>query len=93
MGDDLETSPVVSRELMALPDAPPCVTRTDPPFDLSTLVADSRDLAAHELQRTIVDAAASFSGGELEDDLTLVVVCVAEASEHEASEKELAVVV
>jgi serine phosphatase RsbU (regulator of sigma subunit) len=43
---------------------------------IEELVADSRDLAAHELQRTIVDAAASFSGGELEDDLTLVVVCV-----------------
>lgn len=44
---------------------------------IAELVADSRDLAAHELQRTIVDAASSFSGGELEDDLTLVVVRVA----------------
>ena len=55
---------------------------------IEELVADSRDLAAHELQRTIVDAAASFSGGELEDDLTLVVVCV-----DEVMENELAVVV
>jgi hypothetical protein len=44
---------------------------------IEELVADSRDLSAHELQRTIVDAASSFSGGELEDDLTLVVVRVA----------------
>ncbi|MFL6248792.1 MAG: SpoIIE family protein phosphatase [Thermoanaerobaculia bacterium] len=44
---------------------------------IEELVADSRDLGAHELQRTIVDAASSFSGGELEDDLTLVVVRVA----------------
>ena len=55
---------------------------------IEELVADSRDLAAHELQRTIVDAAASFSGGELEDDLTLVVVCV-----DEEIENKLAVVV
>jgi sigma-B regulation protein RsbU (phosphoserine phosphatase) len=46
---------------------------------IEELVADSRDLSAHELQRTIVDAAASFSRGELEDDLTLVVVCVADS--------------
>ncbi len=56
---------------------------------IEELVADSRDLAAHELQQTIVDAAASFSGGELEDDLTLVVVCVDETP----FENELAVVV
>ena len=47
---------------------------------IEELVADSRDLSAHELQRTIVDAAASYSGGELEDDLTLVVVRVAKLS-------------
>jgi hypothetical protein len=56
---------------------------------IEELVADSRDLAAHELQRTIVDAAASFSGGELEDDLTLVVVCV----DPTPIENQLAVVV
>jgi hypothetical protein len=44
------------------------------------LVADSRELDAHELQRTIVDAASSFSRGELEDDLTLVVVRVGMAA-------------
>jgi serine phosphatase RsbU (regulator of sigma subunit) len=44
---------------------------------IEELVADSRDLVALELQRTIVDASLSFSGGELEDDLTLVVVRVA----------------
>jgi hypothetical protein len=43
---------------------------------IEELVADSRELAADELQQTIVDAASSFSGGELEDDLTLVVVYV-----------------
>jgi len=41
---------------------------------IEELVSDSRDLSAHELQRTIVDAAMSFAGGELEDDLTLVIV-------------------
>jgi serine phosphatase RsbU (regulator of sigma subunit) len=44
---------------------------------IEELVSDSRDLGALELQRTIVDASLSFSGGELEDDLTLVVVRVA----------------
>jgi Stage II sporulation protein E (SpoIIE) len=43
---------------------------------IEELVADSRDLDAAELQRTIVDAASSYGGGELEDDLTLVVVRV-----------------
>lgn len=47
---------------------------------IQELVADSRELSAHELQQTIVDAASSFSGGELEDDLTLVVVQVAKIS-------------
>jgi hypothetical protein len=41
---------------------------------IEELVTDCRDLDAAELQRTIVDAATGFSGGELEDDLTLVVV-------------------
>ena len=41
---------------------------------IEELVTDCRDLSADELQRTIVDAASGFSGGELEDDLTLVVV-------------------
>jgi hypothetical protein len=41
---------------------------------IEELVTDCRDLDAAELQRTIVDSATSFSGGELEDDLTLVVV-------------------
>ncbi|HEX6640487.1 MAG TPA: PP2C family protein-serine/threonine phosphatase, partial [Thermoanaerobaculia bacterium] len=43
---------------------------------IEELVADSRELDARELQQTIVDASTSFSGGELEDDLTLVVVRV-----------------
>jgi hypothetical protein len=37
-------------------------------------VTDCRDLSATELQQTIVDAASAYSGGELEDDVTLVVV-------------------
>lgn len=41
---------------------------------IEELVTDCRDLSADELQRTIVDAASGFSGGELEDDLTLVAV-------------------
>ncbi|HVE72620.1 MAG TPA: SpoIIE family protein phosphatase [Thermoanaerobaculia bacterium] len=41
---------------------------------IEELVTDCRDLSAAELQRTIVDSATGFSGGELEDDLTLVVV-------------------
>lgn len=41
---------------------------------IEELVTDCRDLEAAELQRTIFDAASGFSGGELEDDLTLVVV-------------------
>jgi len=57
---------------------------------IEELVADSRDLAAHELQRTIVDAAASFSGGELEDDLTLVVVCVDDRAQHALGLQETA---
>jgi sigma-B regulation protein RsbU (phosphoserine phosphatase) len=45
---------------------------------IEDLVADCRDLAASELQKTIVDAASAFSRGELEDDVTLVVVRVTE---------------
>lgn len=41
---------------------------------IEELVSGCRDLAASELQRAIFDAASGFSGGELEDDLTLVVV-------------------
>ena len=44
---------------------------------IEELVGDARDLCAHELQRTIVDASTSFSDGEIEDDVTLVVVGVA----------------
>jgi serine phosphatase RsbU (regulator of sigma subunit) len=45
---------------------------------IEELVTDARDLDAAELQRTLVDAVTSFSGGELEDDLTLVVLRVTE---------------
>ena len=41
---------------------------------IEELVRDCREGPAAELQRTIVEAASGFSGGELEDDLTLVVV-------------------
>ena len=44
---------------------------------IEELVSDARNLGAHELQRTIVDASTSFSDGEIEDDVTLVVVGVA----------------
>ena len=43
---------------------------------IEELVADARELTAPELQETLVDAALSFTGGELEDDVTLVVVRV-----------------
>lgn len=43
---------------------------------LQELIADRRELGARELQETIVDAATAHSGGELDDDLTLVVVAV-----------------
>jgi len=45
---------------------------------IEELVTDCRDLAATELQQTIVEAASSHSGGELEDDVTLVVVRITE---------------
>jgi serine phosphatase RsbU (regulator of sigma subunit) len=45
---------------------------------IEELVADSEGLAALELQETILDAATTHSGGELADDLTLVVLRVAE---------------
>jgi sigma-B regulation protein RsbU (phosphoserine phosphatase) len=44
---------------------------------IEELAASSRTLGAEALQRTIVDASTSFSGGEIEDDVTLVVVGVA----------------
>jgi serine phosphatase RsbU (regulator of sigma subunit) len=44
---------------------------------IEELVAATRDLGAHELQQTIVHASAAYSGGEIEDDVTLVVVAVA----------------
>jgi len=43
---------------------------------IEALVADSGSLTAEELQQSIVDAAMAFSDGELEDDMTLVVVKV-----------------
>ncbi|HEX6088100.1 MAG TPA: SpoIIE family protein phosphatase [Thermoanaerobaculia bacterium] len=41
---------------------------------IEELITEGRELDAGRLQRTIFDAASGFSGGELEDDLTLVVV-------------------
>ena len=43
---------------------------------IEELVADARALGAEELQQTLVEAATSFARGELEDDLTLVVVAL-----------------
>ncbi|HVR39107.1 MAG TPA: SpoIIE family protein phosphatase [Thermoanaerobaculia bacterium] len=43
---------------------------------LEELIVANRDQDAATLQRTIVDAVFAFSGAELEDDLTLVVVAV-----------------
>jgi serine phosphatase RsbU (regulator of sigma subunit) len=43
---------------------------------IEELVTDSRELDASSLQHAIVDASMSFGGGELEDDVTLVVVRV-----------------
>jgi len=43
---------------------------------LEKLVAAHRHHGAHELQQTIAGIATAFSGGELDDDLTLVVVAV-----------------
>ena len=43
---------------------------------IERLVAEKRELGAQELQQSIAGAATAFSGGELEDDLTLVVVGV-----------------
>ena len=45
---------------------------------IEELVSDCRDLTATELQQTIVDAASAYSNGELEDDVTLVVVRITE---------------
>jgi serine phosphatase RsbU (regulator of sigma subunit) len=44
---------------------------------IEELAAEGRTLGARELERTIVDAAMQFSGGEMEDDVTLVVVAIA----------------
>ena len=41
---------------------------------IEELVVDCPELTAEQLQETIVDAASAFSGGELEDDVTLVLV-------------------
>ncbi|HEX2121468.1 MAG TPA: PP2C family protein-serine/threonine phosphatase, partial [Thermoanaerobaculia bacterium] len=43
---------------------------------IEALVVENRTLGARELQQSIVEAATTFSGGELDDDLTLVVVAV-----------------
>ena len=43
---------------------------------LESLVAEKRALSATELQQSIAGAATAFSGGELDDDLTLVVAAV-----------------
>lgn len=45
---------------------------------IEELVTDCRDLGATELQQTIVDAASAYSRGELEDDVTLVVLRITE---------------
>jgi serine phosphatase RsbU (regulator of sigma subunit) len=44
---------------------------------IEELVIANRTASAETLQRTIVDAALAFSGGEVEDDVTLVAVAVA----------------
>ncbi|HYO79075.1 MAG TPA: PP2C family protein-serine/threonine phosphatase, partial [Thermoanaerobaculia bacterium] len=44
---------------------------------IEELAAGARELDANALQRTIVDASAAFSSGDIEDDVTLVVVAVA----------------
>ena len=43
---------------------------------LEALVVEKRDLPAREMQQAVVDAVTNFSGGELEDDLTLVVAAI-----------------
>lgn len=43
---------------------------------IEELVAANLALGAHELQQTVAGAATAFSGGELDDDLTLVVAAV-----------------
>ncbi len=43
---------------------------------LEQLVVTNRDLGAHQLQQTIAGFATAFSGGELDDDLTLVVAAL-----------------
>jgi len=42
--DQATTNPApLVQEVMVRPDAPPCVVRTDPPFDLASLAPDSRE--------------------------------------------------
>lgn len=45
---------------------------------IEELVSDCRDLTATELQQTIAEAASAYGSGELEDDVTLVVVRITE---------------
>jgi serine phosphatase RsbU (regulator of sigma subunit) len=45
---------------------------------IEELVTDCRDLTATELQQTIAEAASAYGNGELEDDVTLVVVRITE---------------
>ncbi|MEO8380823.1 MAG: SpoIIE family protein phosphatase [Acidobacteriota bacterium] len=45
---------------------------------IEMLVGEAHEQDASSLQRSVVEAATAFSGGELEDDLTLVVVRVTE---------------
>lgn len=45
---------------------------------IEELVADSGRLTAEELQRTILETARAFGGGEVDDDLTLVAVRITE---------------
>ena len=43
---------------------------------LLELLAENHSLSANRLQKKILDAVAEFSGGELADDATLIVVAV-----------------
>ena len=49
---------------------------------IEELVVENREADARTLQQRIVDAATTHAGGELEDDLTLVVVAVGNAGVH-----------
>ena len=52
---------------------------------IEELVIGAGDAGARELQDAIVDAASSFSGGEVEDDVTLVVIRLAAEQAPRAS--------